>query len=94
MARKKPRKKTPRKSPPPDDFEIDWDLIKDVNNEEAQSTKANESSASSTILDDFFSFQGCDDEVTQDDGAAYNLTYEEKFDIFVDALAEDTDSEV
>ena len=92
MARKRASKKTPRQTPPPDDFEIDWDLIKSVHNDKEHGS-ANDTSDTSTVQDVFFSFQGCDDE-TQEVEVDYNLTYEEKFDVFVDALAEDTDSEV
>ena len=42
----------------------------------------------------FLSFTGCDEESFQENGESYNLTYDEKFHIVVDALAGDSDSVV
>ena len=81
-------------TPPPDDFDVDWDLIKEVNEEEANRDSVDNSDLS-TVQDVFFTLSGSVDDETLEEGAnSYNLIFEEKFDIFVDALAEDTDSEV
>ena len=76
-----------------DDFSIDWELIHQVNKEQTQQTSLDNQSQDNTILNNFDFFVGDLDEDTVGENTNFILSEEEKFEIFVDALAEEKGSD-
>ena len=86
MTNTRAKEKRAEKNRPPDEFDIDWELIKSVNDQESEKGRETDAGSVSTAQEMFLSFTGCDKESLQENGESYNLTYYEKFHIFVEAL--------